>query len=93
MSSEQYQRTVNNLDKEIAALEKKKATADKKSVDEQKKATNITISKNASASMIKSKMKQIEQYQAASNKAAGESEYSVPIVHPFRKNRAGSPLN
>lgn len=73
MSSEQYQRTVNNLDKEIAALEKKKAASDKKSVDEQKKATNITISKNASASMIKSKMKQIEQYQAASNKAAGES--------------------
>ena len=73
MSSEQYQRTVNILDKEIAALEKKKAVADKKSVDEQKKATNITISKNASASMIKSKIKQIEQYQAASNKTAGES--------------------
>lgn len=61
MSSEQYQRTVNILDKEIAALEKKKAVADKKSVDEQKKATNITISKNASASMKKSKMKLIDK--------------------------------
>ena len=29
MSVEQYQRTVNSLDKEIAELEKKKAVADK----------------------------------------------------------------
>ena len=29
MSSEQYQRTVNSLDKEIADLEKKKASKDK----------------------------------------------------------------
>ena len=29
MSSEQYQRTVNSLDKEIADLEKKKAAKDK----------------------------------------------------------------
>lgn len=30
MSVEQYQRTVNSLDKEIADLEKKKSAADKK---------------------------------------------------------------
>lgn len=37
MSSEQYQRTVNTLDKEIATLEKKRAAADKKYADELKK--------------------------------------------------------
>lgn len=73
MSSEQYQRTVNNLDKEIATLEKKKAVADKKYADEQKRVANVSISKNASASMVKSKMRQIEQHQSASNKAASKS--------------------
>lgn len=73
MSSEQYQKTLNTLDKEIATLEKKKATADKKYADELKKAANVSISKNASASMIKSKMRKIELHQSASNRAAGES--------------------
>ena len=73
MSSEQYQRTVNSLDKEIAELEKKKAVADKKAADESKKAANVTISKNASASTIKTKMNEIERHNAASNKASAES--------------------
>ena len=73
MSSEQYQRTVNSLDKEIANLEKKKAAADKKSADEQKKAAGVSISKNASASTIKSKMREIERHEDAARKAAQES--------------------
>lgn len=73
MSVEQYQRTVNNLDKEIVELEKKKATADKRAADEAKKASNVTISKNASASTIKSKMNEIERHRTASNKAVAES--------------------
>ena len=52
MSIEQYQRTVNNLDKEIATLEQKKASFDKKAADQEKKAAGVSISKNASASMI-----------------------------------------
>ena len=72
MSIDYYQRSVNSLDKEIAELEKKKAAADKKAADEQKKAAGVTISKNASASTIKSKMNQISRYQEASNKAATE---------------------
>ena len=56
MSVDQYQRTVNSLDKEIAELERKKAAADKKAADEAKKAAGVSISKNASASTIKSKM-------------------------------------
>ena len=52
MSVDQYQRIVNGLDKEIADLEKKQASADKKAADEKKKAASVTISKNASASVI-----------------------------------------
>lgn len=73
MSVEQYQRTVNSLDKELADLEKKKATADKKAADEAKKAANVTISKNASAATLKSKMSEVERHRTASNKAASES--------------------
>lgn len=73
MSTEQYQRTVNNLDKEIADLEKRKATADEKSADEQIKAAYVSISKNASASTIKSKMNEIGRHQAAARKASRES--------------------
>ncbi|MEE1230466.1 MAG: hypothetical protein UHM56_05100 [Phascolarctobacterium sp.] len=58
MSVDYYQRIVNGLDKEIADLEKKQASADKKAADEKKKVASVTISKNASASTIKSKMNQ-----------------------------------
>lgn len=73
MSIEQYQRTVNSLDKEIAGLEKKKADSDKKAADAQKKASSVSISKNASASTIKSKMSQIERYNNDSVKAVNVS--------------------
>ena len=73
MSVEQQQRTVNNLDKEIADLQKKKAAYDKKAADEQKRATNVSISNNASASTIKSKMREIERHTEAANKAFQES--------------------
>lgn len=73
MSAEQYQKTVNSLDKEIADLEKKKAAADKKSADEQKKAASVSISKNASASTIKSKMREIDRHEDAARKASQES--------------------
>lgn len=81
MSVEQYQRTVNSLDKEIADLEKKKAAADKKAADESKKAANVTISKNATPATIKSKMSEIERYKNASTKAATESaDYGKKIA-------------
>lgn len=73
MSTEQYQKTVNSLDKEIADLEKKKAAADKKSADEQKKAASVSISKNASATTIKSKMREIDRHEDAARKASQES--------------------
>ena len=73
MSVDQYQRTVNSLDKEIASLEKKKAVADKKAASEAKKAAGVLISKNASAATVKSKMRQIDGYNASSQKAEAES--------------------
>lgn len=87
MSVDYYQRAVNSLDKEIADLEKKKASADKKAADEQKKAASVSISKNASASTIKSKMNQIARYTDASNKAASESANLTKKIADKRKKR------
>lgn len=73
MSVDQYQRIVNTIDKEIADLETKKAAYDRKAADARKKAANVSISKNASISMTKSKMKQIESYTNTAIKAESES--------------------
>lgn len=73
MSIEQYQRAVSSLDKDIAVLEKKKAASDGKAADARKKAANVSISKNASASTVKSKMRQIESYTNTAIKAEKES--------------------
>ena len=73
MSVEQYQRSVDNLDKEIAALEKKKAAVDKKAADEALKASKVIISKNASDSTRKTKLSEIDRHNNASIKASQES--------------------
>ena len=73
MSIEQYQRAVSSLDKDIADLEKKKAAFDEKAADARKKAANVSISRNASAFTVKSKMKRIESYTNAAIKAEKES--------------------
>lgn len=90
MSIDQYQRTVNSLDKDIADLEKRKAVADKKAADEAKRANNVTISKNASAATVRSKQREIERHKAASNKAAAESaDYAKKIADKrTRRNSA-----
>lgn len=87
MSVDYYQRIVNGLDKEIADLEKKQASADKKAADEKKKAASVTISKNASASTIKSKMNQIARYNDASNRATSESADLAKKIADKRKKR------
>ena len=90
MSIEQYQRTVNALDKDIADLEKKKAALDKKAAEEQRKAANITINKNASTATVRSKLQQRDNYLAAANKASGESATlcKIPVRHGKRAERA-----
>ena len=80
MSVEQYQRKVNSLDKEIADLEKKKAEEDRKAADNHKTASRVSVSKNASESMIKSKMRQIENYEEKARKAeAASADYGKKI--------------
>ena len=73
MSIEQEQRTVNSLDKDIADLEKKKATADKKAAAESRAVASVTINKNASPSVVKSKLKEIERHKEAVRKLSQES--------------------
>lgn len=73
MSIAQYQRVVSSLDKEIADLEKKKAGSDRKAVDARKKAANVSISKNVSATTIKTKTRQIDGYNNTALKAEKES--------------------
>lgn len=81
MSIEQYQRNVNAIDKEIAELEKKKVSEDKKAADARKKVASIKISPNASQSTVKSKLKQIESYDTVARKAEEASiGYSKKIA-------------
>ena len=87
MSVDYYQRIVNSLDKEIADLEKKKATSEKKSADELKRASSININKNASSSMVRSKLNQIDRHKEASRKAASESASITKKIADKRKKR------
>lgn len=87
MSVDQYQRSVNSLDKEIADLEKKKANTDKKAAEEDKKAASVNISKNASASTIKSKMNEIARHKDAANKARADSASIGKKIADKRKRR------
>ena len=83
MSSEQYQRTVNSLDKEIADLEKKKAAKDKEVATLQGKINTLkkSISSHTSASTLNNKMRQIathESDQAKKSQTAPNSERRLP---------------
>lgn len=75
MSVEQYQRTVNTLDKEITDLEKKKNALDSKCADLKGKISDaeVAIRKTKSASTIKSKLNQISTWQKEESRKATES--------------------
>ena len=75
MSVEQYQKTVNTLDKEIADLGKKRATLDSKCADLKKKIgdAEVAIRKTKSASTVKSKLNQISTWQKEESRKASES--------------------
>ena len=75
MSVEQYQKTVNTLDKEIADLEKKRAALDSKCADLKKKIgdAEAAIRKTKSASTVKSKLNQISTWQKEESRKASES--------------------
>ena len=92
MSLEQYQRTVNSLDKDIAELEKKKSAAEKKAAEAEKKAVSVSIGKNASASTIRSKLGQIEKYRVDAAKASSESASLTKRIADKRKKRNDAAL-
>lgn len=87
MSIDQYQISVNSLDKEIADLEKKKAVFDKKSVDALKQSNSISVNRNTSESMIRTKMSQKERYNNEYSKALQESAKIQEKIADKRKKR------
>lgn len=94
MSSEQYQRAVNSLDKEIADLEKKKAAKDKEVATLQSKINTLkkSITSNTSASMLNSKMRQIATCESDQAKKSQDSAELGKKIAEKRKKRADSYL-
>lgn len=90
MSVEQYQRSVNSLDKDIAALEKKKAEADKKCAELSKKisSTEKSITSRTSTSTIASKLKQISGWESD---RAKESAESADLAYTYTPSDEGEP--
>ena len=72
---------------------KKKATLDKKAAEEQRKAANITISKNASTATVRSKLKQRDNHLSAANRASGESAALANKIANKRKKRNDAALH
>lgn len=89
MSVEQYQRSVNSLDKEIAALEKKKAEVDNKGAELSKKicSTQNSITPRTSASIVTSKLKQISIWQNEYSRKATESADLAKKIADKRQKR------
>ncbi|WP_288534109.1 toll/interleukin-1 receptor domain-containing protein [uncultured Ruminococcus sp.] len=75
MSVEQYQRTVNRLEKEIADLEKKKADKDKNIAILQSKIISLkrSINKHTSPNSLANKNRQIASYESDKAKKSKES--------------------
>lgn len=90
MSIDQYQRTVNSLDKEIAELEKKKASKDKDCADLQNKINSAQkiITKNTSQSTINNKLRQISSYESDKTKRSKESAELGKKIADKRKKRS-----
>lgn len=91
MSIEMYQRNVNSLDKEIANLEKKKAEVDKKIANSQAKIGSIqkSITKNTSATTLKSKQRQIDSLNKEINRnTINSADYSKKIAAKRKRRNA-----
>lgn len=89
MSISQYQREVNQIDKEIVSLEAKKAEAVKKSASYQSKIHDIqkSITKSISPSMLNSKQRSIETYTRELDKYLKESAEYEKKIAALRKRR------
>lgn len=88
MSVTQYQRQVNNLDKEISDLEKKKAAKDTDCASLQKKinTTKKSMGKNTSQSLLNSKTKQIVTYETEyAKKSEASADFGKKIADKRKK--------
>ena len=94
MSSEQYQRTVNSLDKDIADLETKKASKDKEVANLQGKINSLkkSINNSTSASTLSSKMRQIASYESDIAKKSEASAELGKKIADKRKKRSDAYL-
>lgn len=94
MSVEQAQRTVNGLDKEIAALEKKKLAKDKDCAKLQDKINSIrkSITKHTPQSTLNSKMRQISSYNSELVRKSKESVELGQKIADKRKKRSDAYL-
>lgn len=90
MSADQTRRILNQLNNEIAALEKKSADFGKKEATARSNAarTMKSIPKNASATTIRSKQSQIDRYNSESTKAAGDKADIDKKIADKRKKQA-----
>lgn len=90
MSVDQYQRVVNNLDKEIADLEKKKAEKDKACANLQIKiiSAHKSITRHSSQATINSKMRQVASYESDQAKKSKESAELSKKIAEKRKKRS-----
>lgn len=90
IASEQYQRTVNSLDKEIADLEKKKAAKDREVANLQGKINTLkkSINSHTSASTLNSKMRQIAIHESDQAKKSQDSADLGKKIAEKRKKRA-----
>lgn len=95
MSVEQYQRSVNSLDKDIVALEKKKAEVDKKCAELSKKisSTEKSITSRTSTSAAASKLKQISDWESDRAKKSTESAGLGKRIAEKRQKRNDAYLN
>ena len=90
MSAEQTRRTLNQLDKDIVALEKKSVEFAKKEAAARSSAARVAkvIPKNASLATIKSKQTQIDRHNMAALKAMNDKADVDKKIVDKRKKRA-----
>lgn len=94
MLVEQYQRSVNSLDKDIATIEKKKAEVDKKCAELSKKIISArkSITSRTSASAVASKLKQISSWESDRAKKLAESANLERKIAEKRRKRNDAQL-
>jgi hypothetical protein len=90
MSAEQTRRTLNQLDKDIVALEKKSVEFAKKEAAARSGAARVAkaIPKNASLATIKSKQTQIDSYNTVALKAMNDKADADKKIADKRKKQA-----